>query len=264
MTAHQGDLENCSLTGELTWVDRAASGVFAGTASMALGAGLDPATASAVALFVTPVATEALNAILSHHTKTQFAKAGAVLSIAADRRQVDPDQLADLADNPSKEFLVATALRAGANSTMPAKVVALGKVLAEGLSNDDAKVDTATMLALAFGDLEVAHIRVLDYLAGEAGPHGPKRAVSVVDFLEANPGYGSSISAIVATLERHGIIRTDGEPLKNLAWRVTHMDHAQLPYRYGVTVFGHELLARLREAVDGPAAVQPLAAEDEQ
>lgn len=137
MTAHQGDLENCSPTGEVTWVDRAASGVFAGTASAALGAGLDPTTAPAVALFVTPVATEALNAILSHHTKTQFAKAGGVLSVAADARQVEPDQLAALADNPSKEFLLATALRAGANSSMPAKIVALGKVLADGLPDDD-------------------------------------------------------------------------------------------------------------------------------
>lgn len=264
MTAHQGDLENCSPTGEVTWVDRAASGVFAGTASAALGAGLDPTTASAVALFVTPVATEALNAILSHHTKTQFAKAGGVLSVAADARQVEPDQLAALADNPSKEFLLATALRAGANSSMPAKIVALGKVLADGLPDDDAMVDSATMLALAFDDLEVAHIRVLDYLAGDSGPLGPARAVSLLDFLEAHQGYGISISAIVATLERHGIIRIQGEPLKNMVWRATTAYSDQLPHRYRVTIFGHELLSRVREAVDGPTAAQPLVAEDEQ
>lgn len=59
MSADQGDLENCHPTDEITWVDRAASGVFAGTATAAPGVGLEPATASAVALFVTPVATEA-------------------------------------------------------------------------------------------------------------------------------------------------------------------------------------------------------------
>ncbi|MFE7227052.1 hypothetical protein ACFU7D_19820 [Nocardioides sp. NPDC057577] len=264
MSADQGGLENSSPTGEPKWVDKAANGVFAGTVSAALGAGLDPATASTVALFVTPVVTEALNAVGSYLTKKQAGKAGWTLSIAAEACQVEPDQLAGLADTPPKEFLLATALRAGANASIPAKVVALGKVLGEGLANDDAKVDEATMLALALADLEVAHIRVLDYLAGDSTPFGPPRAVTLLDFLEANPGYGIPISAIVATLERHGLIRTQGEPVKNMVWRATTAYSDQLPHRYRVTFFGHELLGRIREAVDGPTAAEPPVAEDEQ
>lgn len=105
---------------------------------------------------------------------------------------------------------------------------------------------------------------MLDYLAGDSGPLGPARAVSLLDFLEAHQGYGISISAIVATLERHGIIRIQGEPLKNMVWRATTAYSDQLPHRYRVTIFGHELLSRVREAVDGPTAAQPLVAEDEQ
>ncbi|MEU6135500.1 Tn3 family transposase [Nocardioides sp. NPDC047086] len=99
---------------------------------------------------------------------------------------------------------------------------------------------------------------------GDSGPLGPPRAITLLDFLEAHPGYGISVSAIVATLERRGTIRTQGEPVKGLAWRSSHVYNDQLPHRYRVSVFGHELLDRLREAVDGPAAPQTHVAEDEQ
>lgn len=265
MSVHQGESESSGSMGENEngWVDKGLAGA-AGAGVGAVIAKYDPAAG----LLAAPFVTEALLGFRSRFNEKQITRAGQVWSVAADICEVRPQALPSLADDDQKEFLLATALRAGANSSMPAKIVALGKVLADGLSNDDVvTVDSATMLAHAFDDIEVAHIRVLDYLAGDAaqfGPLGPARAVSLLDFLEDNPGYGIPISAIVATLERHGIIRTQGEPLKNMVWRATTAYSDQLPHRYRVTIFGHELLSRVREAVDGPTAAQPLVAEDEQ
>ena len=262
MSARQGDPEdgvpdeNRYVAPMLESVAGAAIGVWVGTE-------VDSTTGALVGAAL----PSSLLAFRTRFNQMQFGRAGRAWNIAAAICDVDPQELPALADSTSKESLLATALQAAADSVLEEKIVALGKVLADGLRGDDALVDTTTLLASAFGDIEAPHIRVLDFLAGDVTPVvpvGPPRAVSLVDFLEANPGYRISISAIVATLERHGIIRTEGEPLKNLAWRAGHMHSTQLPHRYRVMPFGHDLLERLREAIDGPATAQTLVVEAEQ
>lgn len=254
MSARRGDPED-GVPDENRYVAPMLESVAGAAIGMWVGTEVDPTTGTLVGAAL----PSSLLAFRTRFNQMQLGRAGRAWNIAAAICEVDPQELPTLADSTSKESLLATALQAAADSVLEEKIVALGKVLADGL-RDDALVDTTTMLASAFGDIEAPHIHVLDFLAGDVtpvGPVGPPRAVSLVDFLEANPGYRISISAIVATLERHGIIRTEGEPLKNLAWRAGHMHSTQLPHRYRVMPFGHDLLERLREAIDGPAAARP-------
>lgn len=253
MSASQGDPENEGpdenryAAPMLESVAGAAVGVWVGTE-------VDPTTGALTGAAVPSF----LLAFRTRFNRAQFGRAGQSWDIAAAICEVDPQELPALADSASKEFLLATALQAAADSVLEEKIVALGKVLADGLRGDDALVDTTTMLASAFGDLERQHIRVLDYLAGEASPQGlpvppglpgAPGAVALIEFLEEHPGYRTSISAIVATLERHGIIRTEGEPLneKRLVWSNNHVGSLQLLHPYRITPFGYELLGRLRE-----------------
>lgn len=245
MPDHQGDPENCGKPGDNDWVDKGLAGVVGASAGVVVGAGVDPTLGALVA----PVVTEALLAFGTRFNAKQLARASQVWNVAAEICEVEPQELSAKADDPAKEFLLAAALKSGANSLTVAKVTALGKVLADGLS-DDAMVDTTMMLALALGDIEAPHIHVLDYIAGDSTPFGTPRAVNLDQFLVANTGYRTSISAIVATLERHGIIRTEVET--GLVSRPPQSPSVQFPIRYRVTVFGHELLDRLRESVDSP------------
>ena len=250
MSVGQGDPESYDVTDEDRDFELVAESVTGAAVGTLVGAWVDPVTGTLVGSAVAPTlhAFRRLN-------RNQFVRAARVLNGAAAICEVDPQKLPELADSTSKEFLLATALQAGADSALKAKIAALGKVLADGLRGDDVMVDTTTMLASAFGDIERPHVRVLDYLAplGQPpipdGPDAPG-ALALVQFLEANPGYRTSISAIVATLERHGIIRTEGEPLKqkDLVWGAYHVGSIQLRYRYRITPFGDELLGRLREA----------------
>lgn len=252
MSARQGDPEN-EAPDENRYVAPMLESVAGAAVGAWVGAEVDPMTGALVGAAL----PSSLLAFRTRFNQMQFGRAGRAWSIAAALCEVDPEDIPALADSTSKEFLLATALQAAADSALEDKIVALGKVLADGLRGDDALVDTTTMLASAFGDIERQHVRVLGYLAGEtsrfglpAPPGRPGTPVTLVEFLDANPGYRTSISAIVATLERHGVIRTEGEPLKSkdLVWSTNHMGSIQLRYRYRITPFGDELLDRLREA----------------
>ena len=252
MSTHQGDPEG-SGPDENRYVAPMLESMAGAAVGAWVGTEVDPTTGAMVGAAL----PSALLAFRNRFNQMQLVRADRAWNHAAAICEVDPQELPALADSTSKEFLLATALQAAADSALEEKIVALGKVLADGLRGDDALVDTTTMLASAFGDIERQHVRVLDYLAGEASPMGlsvgPRlrgAPVALVEFLEANSGYRTSISAIVATLERHGVVRTEGEPLKkkDLVWSTSHVGSIQLQYRYRITPFGDELLGRLREA----------------
>lgn len=254
MSAGQGDPEN-GVPDENRYVAPMLESLAGAAIGTWVGAQVDPTTGALVGAAV----PSSLLAFRDRFNQMQLVRACQVWNHAAAICEVEPQEIPVLAGSTSKQVLVATSLRAGMDSVLEEKIAALGKVLADGLRGDDALVDTTTMLASAFGDIERQHVRVLDYLAGEASPlglpvppgwPGAPGAVSFIEFLEDNPGYRTSISAIVATLERHGVIRAEGEPLsqKDLVFGARHVASIQLRHRYRITLFGQELLDRLREA----------------
>lgn len=98
---------------------------------------------------------------------------GRQLMVAAVRLAEEPAALLDGLDG-KKEALMTRALSAGAATTLEAKIVALGRVLADGLSAvGDPKLDEFGLVLAALADVEAPHLRVLAWFAEERDTNFP-------------------------------------------------------------------------------------------
>jgi hypothetical protein len=144
--------------------------------------------------------------------------AGRTVLVAAHETGQTPEEVLGQTRNELKELLTVQALNAAAATTLQEKVIALGSVLAHGLStNDPAEIDTSSMIVAAIADLEVPHIRVLAQVGVDEYPHLASEddpwANASIRWREYNrytlesdfPAYRVVLDAVLAVLERHGL-----------------------------------------------------------
>lgn len=237
---------------EVEWHERGLAGVAGAFTGVAVGASTDPVAGVAVA----PIVTEALIGWGEWWNRTRVNRASQLWASAADRLGVESPDLVSAADSDAKQDLLGRAILAGGNARYRAKIQALACVLVDGLRGDEAQVDSALMVVSALTDLEVPHVKVLAYLAGlsadsEIEPR-EGRARTMVGFLDENRGYSAVISNVVATLERHGLIRSEEVRAKDLVWVAKYEGSTQISDRFSVTRFGIHLLDLLRSKDTGP------------
>jgi hypothetical protein len=119
-----------------------------------------------------------------------------------------------LSSNVDRIELFARILKSAAPTTLDAKVIALGRVLAYGLE-EDANMGEAFMLAAALADMEGPHILVLQRIheqtvAPEETRTNQERGWDKNDIAQAMPEFDTTLDGILATLSRHGLLMDVG------------------------------------------------------
>lgn len=95
----------------------------------------------------------------------QVNQAGRMVSYAAEEARLSADELIDAADDPFRLSLLSQALSAAASTALESKLKVLGRLLVQGLLNEDqAKVDEARLLTAAIDEIERPHLRILNYI----------------------------------------------------------------------------------------------------
>jgi hypothetical protein len=228
-----------------------------------------PSTAGAVggALVAVAVAgpTGALTgaasgAVLDHVVKEALGrrrKRGTrALDIAAAEAHLTPEQLLQriLADERLLE-LAATVIAAAAETTLNAKIRALGQALARGtLATDEAEIDVERFMVATLAALEAPHIRVLHQMVRrhedygeEWGPDGRHKAHGwTLEALNKQlPGLSTVHRPVLGTLSANGLIwdTAIGAP----GYDVETLGH---PSRWAVSLYG----ARVLRAVEASGA----------
>jgi hypothetical protein len=181
----------------------------------------------------------------------------AMAEAAADAAGWSAGELGDqMGRSPRTRLLTATAAEGAAKTAWPPKVLALGKVLADGLiADDDAVVDHAGFALTAMTALERPHLVLLDLLANVGPPRmydrrsyepvmeeGSDRVYGwgELELLAERPQLRPVLRSVVAMLETHALIQ-QAEARRN-----------ELPSfrRRGLelTDLGHQVLDYFREA----------------
>lgn len=186
-------------------VNVAASASFGAISSVVIGPGGGALVGGAAA---------AVSTVVSAARERREARAALALAVASAVANVDLDELLNrLLADPRRTELAARALSAAAASTLETKVAALGRALAEGLADDDAKVDEQLVLVAVYADLEAPHVRLLAVLAEEDPPvvveeldarniEGWRRA----QIAERLPEFGVTLEPVLSVLLGHGLL----------------------------------------------------------
>jgi hypothetical protein len=206
----------------------AAAGSGGVIAQLALGSGPLGVIAGGLA----PVAVQASHRLAAAVHRRWAENAGQALEVAADLLDVGLDIFDERLDGHDERVeLLARVIEGAARSTLQTKVVAFGRVLAEGL-RDDGDVDEALLLASALAAIEVPHIAVLQHLSHHPGPPPDLVRAGVesttgwrADWLaKALPKLAGVMDAVLAVLRGHGLIR-DG---RGEAWGDMDQDYWQI------------------------------------
>ena len=188
-------------------------------------------------------------------------RADAVYLIAQHDSGLEPEPFFErCAATSFTRQLVGTARDGAAGSPYPERIVALGKLLSEGvLSEDDDTLDNAQQMSDAVSSLERAHIRtMLLFIDGQhEREYGGWLRLTLTweQLVDRGPALKKSLSRLLAVLEREGLVYR--ETVASLA------DDNGLPERdytgamWRITDFGIEALARLRQVGEGPNALVP-------
>lgn len=174
-----------------------------------------------------------------------------------------PDILAQLAlATDENAELTRRVLEAGARTTIPDKLHALSKVLANGLStsHDGDTIDHALLLANALHDLEAPHVRVLDRIARHGNQPQPDPAPNTGssgltrDRLSIDmPDDRAVLEPVLAVLRLHGLISE---------WMPGTWASLEGQGRYVVSLLGAECL-QLLGATDLPPVPSTAAPVDQ-
>jgi hypothetical protein len=129
-----------------------------------------------------------------------------VLNQAATNLNVSPDEVVNRAfDTERGTELLADILIGSARTLNEAKIRGFARALANGLLGDDAETNDNQLVARALGELEEPHIRLLGRVFEASADGAEPMSMRTLEAM-AN---SSSASAMVATLERVGILRVD-------------------------------------------------------
>lgn len=194
-------------------LDMATSGT-AALASIALGA--NPALATFVG--ASGPVIKFVQKVSAHVISRRWDRAARAVETAAEILDVGLDILEErTASDDARMELLARVLEAAARAPLEEKIVALGRVLADGL-REDGSISEALILAAALADLEAPHISVLKHIVDnpvpprvtwtmEAEPRGWERS----HLTKVIPEAAGVIDGLIATLARHGLLRTLGD-----------------------------------------------------
>ncbi|MGZ4617273.1 MAG: hypothetical protein ACXV3F_00810 [Frankiaceae bacterium] len=164
-----------------------------------------------------PVAVQQVSGLARRVLRRRFDNTAKALRIAADLHQVGLDIFTErLAEDDSDERieLLARVIQAAASATFPAKVEALGRVLADGLMEDSDAAE-ALVLARALESLDRAHVVVLDHIERNRVPDPELleenlKAIAgwqVPLLAQVLPDLAAIMDSIVAALSGVGLLR---------------------------------------------------------
>jgi len=231
-----------------------ALGMISGTAGAAAGlATSNPLIAAAAAAFVQNVSQRALDRFRGWTEARREERVSAVLGEAARIANLKPDVLLErLSERGDLEPLLISTLRAAQDSGDLRKLIALARCLAAGVTATDAtETSLEHVLVLALRDLEDPHISVLALFvhgvidAGEI--QQPANVLNTNQILQVFAGTELVMPVILATLERHGLVRNLGRS-SFVSDRIHPFD------TYEITPLGRTVVERLEEVgavVDG-------------
>jgi hypothetical protein len=188
--------------------DAAIVAITSGTIQSHAGTGL---VASAFAGALAAIAPGALEKAIKHRQRNEDWAMEIALRTFPEGVDIFKERLSS---NVERIELFARILRAAAPSTLDARVIALGRVLAYGLE-DGADMGEAFMLAAALADLEALHILVLQRIdeqpvAPEETRTHQNRGWDKNDIVQTMPEFNVTIDGILATLSRHGLLTDTG------------------------------------------------------
>lgn len=187
----------------------------------------------------------------------------AMWTIAAQAAGLSPDELLDTVEtNENMTHLGYTAADAAKRSRYPARIVALGRVLAAGIgATDDAELDHWQLMIDALAEVDRPHLVVLSRFANIEGVESPvfvRRTLSWVDVKALNPEYGRSISSLLARLERLGLLHA--ETVATLAGDEGPGDEERVGAYWRLSDFGGKVLDELWRA-GGSAVIESLSSD---
>ncbi|GGU46765.1 hypothetical protein [Nocardioides albus] len=171
-----------------------------------------PAGAAAGAL--TPVVARMVK-LAQKELSSQGLRAAAMWTIAAREANVDPLDLLDRAESEEvRMHLGYTAADAAVRSRYSARIVALGRALANGIgASDDAELDHWQLIVDALSEVDRPHLVVLSRFADiDDSIDEPVFVGRTLDWQQVkklNAEYGASISALLARLERLGLLHAE-------------------------------------------------------
>lgn len=176
----------------------------------------------------------------------EFAEQAAGRELEALLRQATAD--------PHRAQLLSAAARAAANTALESKLRVLGRLLVDGLLDEDqANVDEARLLTAAIEDIERLHLRVLERLTKNHSETVSNQQRAAADSASA-PGYvnpnaphawpftrladelgvsHSALELVIGTLSRTGLIvgtadRVGTAPTPEMQWSLTDPGRAVL------------------------------------
>ncbi len=131
-------------------------------------------------------------------------RAAVPMAFAALSVNAAPDELFErIEHDPKLAALAYSATVAAAESTMVAKIIALGQFVAEAVS-DPTRVDQEQLFVDALRPLGEPHVAVLSQLRPASGMRRSGR--SLITLRQGNPNLGYGLESVLHTLESGGLI----------------------------------------------------------
>lgn len=218
---------------EGVWADAIAGGAigfaFGGAAGAAAGA-------------LTPLGARMVK-LSQKELFSQESRAAAMWVIAAHEADVDPSDLLDRAESDEvRRHLGYTAADAAVRSRYPARIVALGRALANGIgASDDAELDHWQLIVDALSEVDRPHLVVLSRFADVEDS-----TLNWQQVKKLNVEYGASISFLLARLERLGLLHAETVAVLSKDGRPG--DRERLGAHWRLSGFGYAVLDELWRA----------------
>lgn len=190
----------------------------------------------------------------AYNTRRQY-RAAVPLTYVALAQDCDIQEVQRrIESDPELTDLAGRCMLAAAETSLDAKLVALGRVL-NNVLEDKATLDLDGLVAEALGAVEPPHLKVLAYLDSHYQSDNG-RHVNVYGVHGALPELGLGVRPILSTLQSRSMVYEEvgyGEVSRRnprTPWLDVKPEIRILRNSWGITEFGHEILARLRQAAD--------------
>jgi hypothetical protein len=159
-----------------------------------------------LATIATPIATRIASFVVVKLSERRVKHAAETVVDAAEAAGLPLDDFTDIAVSDDRRHeLLARTLTIAQDTALRDKRRALGRALAAGVMGDDAKIDHELLFIRAVSDLDEMHIRLLSLMSVQPRPKG-KLGWDLMDIMNADPGLMIAASALLGTLELHGLV----------------------------------------------------------
>jgi hypothetical protein len=225
-------------------------GVESAAAMAVAGAALVP-DRPYIGVIVAGLAPGAVNRIMGGRQRKSDAAAAVTLAEASHVSGLNPRDLAEACESDDRKSMLAGDVLQAAYSTLyAAKLIALGRCLANGVT-DDTRLDVEWVVARALASVEEPQVLVLREMVEGRSSHGPVNKTdgtvadmghvwTVADLTDRLPRLSLAVDPLLATLNREGMSK--GVPARSYGGI-----ESGTPF-FEVTSFGRDVLRRIREA----------------